>query len=265
MELTQTVQTESNSVKKKTAIRLLASQGGRALLSALSILLTTVHPPVYASQTADLFSLFQLDLPSTDIVILLDTSQSMIRHQYGNIRQSIIDFAPTLTDTDDLHLRIFGDTVSSPLEGNGRVIAAGIEQYLPQEPAFSHTDLGLAILKGIEFLGREGASKTQAFFLLTDGLHQPPQDSPYSRDFANDPEWRTLKQRAYDLCDQHALYVYGFGLGHHTDISILRQVFPTTNVEVIAGGAAQVISCSPPCPRALESNTATSINRAGVG
>jgi hypothetical protein len=37
---------------------------------------------------------------------------------------------------------------------------------------FDNTDLGLAISKGLEFLEREGASKVQAFFLLTDGLHR---------------------------------------------------------------------------------------------
>ena len=211
-----------------------------ALLPALSILLAALHLPAYAPVPDDLYRLFQMDLPSADIVLLLDASRSMIRHQYSDVRQAVIDFAPILTDKDNLHLRIFGDTVSNPLEGNGGEVSHSIDRYLPQEPVFAHTDLGLAILKGLEFIERDGAGEVQAFFLITDGLHQPPQDSPFSRDFANDPEWQELKQRAYALCNQHTVFVYGFGIGQQTDISILRQVFPAKNVEVAVGGPAQI-------------------------
>ena len=36
------------------------------------------------------------------------------------------------------------------------------------------------------------------------------------------------------------VFVYGFGIGQQTDISILRQVFPAKNVEVTVGGPAQI-------------------------
>lgn len=209
-------------------------------LLALILLLAAPNPHACASTPDDLYSLFQVDSPSADIVILLDASRSMLDHRYPEVRQAIIDFAPALTDKDNLHLRIFGETVSNPLEGKGDEIAHNIDQYLPQEPLFAHTDLGLAILKGLEFLERDGASKVQVFFPLTDGLHQPPQDSPYSRDFTSDPEWQTLKRRAYALCRQYSVFVYGFGIGQQTDISVLRQIFPANNVEVVVGSAEQV-------------------------
>jgi hypothetical protein len=221
-------------------LELTPDQFKRVFLLALIILLAAPHPSACASVSDDLYHLFEVDLPSADIVILLDASRSMIDHQYADVRQAVIDFAPALTDKDNLHLRIFGETVSNPLEGNGDEVAHDIDQYLPREPSFTHTDLGLAILKGLEFLERDGASKVQVFFLLTDGLHQPPQDSPYSHDFADDPEWQALKQRAYALCRQHSTFVYGFGIGRHTDISVLRQIFPAINVEAITGSAAQV-------------------------
>jgi hypothetical protein len=164
----------------------------------------------------------------------------MAEHQYGSVRRSLVNFAPALTDKENVQLRVFGDTVSNPLEGRGGEVAGKVEGFLPQEPFFSHTDLGLAILKGLEFLERGDASQVQTFFLLTDGLHHPPADSPYSRDFDSDPDWQDLRRRAEALCQRRTVFVYGFGLGQQTDISVLRRVFPTRNVEVIVGDATQV-------------------------
>jgi von Willebrand factor type A domain len=211
------------------------------LLLALMILVVAPNQSRSASATDDLYQIFQVDLPSADIVILFDASLSMRNHQYGDVRQAMIDFAPALTDKENLHLRVFGDAVSNPLEGKGSEVAASIESHLPKEPLFNHTDLGLALLKGLDFLEREGASQVQAFFLLTDGLHQPPDGSPYGRDFAHDPNWQALQRRAQALCSQHNVFVYGFGLVQQTDIAVLRQVFPAQNVEVIVGNASQVV------------------------
>lgn len=211
-------------------------------ICALFFVLLSLHgsrTALATDQSDELYRLFQVDLPSADVAILLDASLSMKAHQYGDVRQAVVDFAPTLTDKETLQLRVFGDTVSSPLEGKGKEVAPSVAGYLPAEPFFGHTDLGLAILKAIEFLEREGSSRVQALFVVTDGLHEPPNDSPYNRDF-NDPSWRALQQRARALCARHKVFVYGFGLGQQTDIAILRRVFPAQNVEVIVGGAAHV-------------------------
>jgi hypothetical protein len=164
----------------------------------------------------------------------------MRTHQYEVVRQAVVDFVPALTDKETLHMRVFGEAVSSPLEGKSTEIAESIEDYLPQQPSFNYTDLGLALLKGLEFLEREGASRVQALFLLTDGLHQPPGDSLYSRDFTSDTDWQALQQRAQSLCRRRDLFVYGLGLGQQTDITVLRQVFPAQNVEVVVGNSSQV-------------------------
>lgn len=219
---------------------LIAMQCKRLLLLTLIHFLVASDLSARASNLDDLYRIFQVDFPSADIVILLDASKSMTAHRYPEVRQAVIDFTSALTEKENLHLRIFGETVSSPLEGKRDEIVRNIDRYLPQEPLFAHTDLGLAILKGLEFLERPGASKVQAFFLLTDGSHHPPQDSPYSRDFINDPEWQTLKRRADAICHQHIVFVYGFGVARQTDVSVLRQIFPAKNVEVIAGSAEQV-------------------------
>jgi len=215
-------------------------RANRLLLLAIVILAIAPNKSTGASTTDDLYQLFQVDLPAADIVILLDASLSMKNNQYSNVRQAVIDFVPALTDKENLHMRVFGDVVSHPLEGKGSEVAAHIESHLPEEPPFSHTDLGLAILKGLDFLEREGASNVQALFLLTDGLHQPPAGTPYSRDFANDPNWQALQHRALALCRKPHVFVYGFGLARQTDIAVLRQVFPIQNVEVLVGNASQV-------------------------
>jgi hypothetical protein len=83
-------------------------------------------------------------------------------------------------------------------------------------------------------------SKTdRVYFPLQNVGGDPPNDSPYSRDF-NDPSWRALQQRAQALCARHKVFVYGLGLGQQTDIAVLRKVFPAQNVEVIVGAAAYV-------------------------
>ena len=193
-----------------------------------------------AASLDDLFRLFQVALPLADVALMLDASLSMRGQKYSGARRAMIEFAPALTDKENLHLRLFGDTVTNPLEGRGDEAAGQVESYLPAEPFFNFTDLGLAISKGLEFLERDGAGQAQAFFLLTDGWHEPLPDSPYSRDFANDPDWQALRQRAEALSRRRQLFVYGFGLGQQTDIGVLRRVFPARNVEVVVGDTAQV-------------------------
>jgi hypothetical protein len=229
-ELTMTKAT--NRIRRQAV-----SVGALLLLVVLS--LAGSRNAIAADQSEDLYRLFQVDLPPADVVILLDASRSMNDHQYGDVRQAVVDFAPTLTDKEILQLRVFGDTIGSPLEGKGEEVAPRVAGYLPADPFFGHTDLGLAILKAIEFLEREGSSRVQALFVITDGLHDPPSDSPYSHDF-NDPSWRALQQRAQALCARHKVFVYGFGLGQQTDIAVLRRVFPARNVELVVGGAAHV-------------------------
>ncbi|MCI0486719.1 MAG: VWA domain-containing protein [Blastocatellia bacterium] len=212
----------------------------RLSLLAMIILLALLRRSSGAATLDDLYHKFQIDLPSADIAVLLDASRSMKDNEYRDVRQAIVDFVPALTDGENVHIRVFGDVVSNPLEGKGSQTAAAIEDHLPQEPLFNHTDLGLAISKGVEFLEREGASRVQALFLLTDGLHQPASGSPYSRDFADDPDWQEIERRAQALCRKRSVVVYGFGIGRQTDIAVLRRVFPAQNVELIVGGASQV-------------------------
>ncbi len=212
-------------------------------LTALSLIALTGSVQTQSGgSVAELARLFQIGLPPADVAIILDASLSMKKHRYEDVRQAIIDFASTLTDKETLHLRAFGDVAGAPLEDRADRIAGNVAEHLPAEPLFQYTDLGLAILKGLDFLERDEAGEAQALFLITDGMHQPPPGSPFTRDFANDPDWRSLRERAQALCQKRHVTIYGFGLGRQTDIALLRQIFPTPNVELIIGDAAQVIT-----------------------
>jgi hypothetical protein len=192
-----------------------------------------------ASPVDDLYERFKVDLPTADVVVLLDASGSM-SGVYGTVRQAAVGFSRALTDKERAHLRVFAAVVSDPLEGKGPEVGSRVEGFLPRTPLPGRgTDLGLAIVKGLEFLERSGASHVQTFFLLTDGLHQPRSDSPYSANF-EDPHWQDLRRRGHALCRQRKVFVYGFGIGQHTDIEVLRRVFPAQNVEVVVGDATEV-------------------------
>ena len=157
----------------------------------------------------------------------------------GPLTWDTADFTATLTGKEPLSLRVFGDVASAPLEGPADKLAGNVAAHLPAEPMFQNTDLGIAIQKGLEFFERNDAGGVQVLFLLTDGQHQPPTGSPYTRDFANDPNWQALRKRAQALCQKRPVFVYGFGLGPQTDVSLLLKIFPTSNVEVVVGAAAQ--------------------------
>ncbi|MHB9108976.1 MAG: vWA domain-containing protein [Armatimonadota bacterium] len=185
--------------------------------------------PCTAAPTIDeLYQRCQVDLPPVDLVVLIDGSGSMTGPKYDTVRKVTGEFVKSLGPSERLHLRLFAGTVSSPLESSGAEAAGKVDEYLPAQPLpGTGTDIALALAKGIEFLNRDGASRTQALFLLTDGTHQPPADSPGL-------SWETLRKRARGIRNQE-LIVYGVGLGQSTDINVLRQVFPPEAVEIVAG------------------------------
>jgi len=225
--------------EKRRAARLTRRLLALAAVSLVLALRVNSQPQGVAS-TAELARLFQVGSPSMDVAILVDASLSMRGHRYADVRQAVVDFTSTFAGAETLSLRMFGDVASAPLEGPANKIAGNVAAYLPAEPMFQNTDLGVAIQKALEFFERDGAGEAQALFLLTDGRHQPPPGSPYTRDFTNDPDWQALRIRAHALCLKRKVFVYGFGLGPQTDVSLLLEIFPAGAVEVMVGAAAQV-------------------------
>jgi len=219
----------------KLTKRLLSPAAAVLLVMALS----ANGQPLNSASTSELAQLFKIGLPPADVAILVDASLSMKNHRYGDVRQAVIDFTATLTGNETLSLRIFGDVASAPLEGPANNLIGNVATYLPAEPMFQNTDMGIAIQKSLEFFERDGAGEAQALFLLTDGKHQPPAGSPYTRDFVNGPDWQALRRRAQALCLKRPVFVYGFGLVPQTEVSLLLEIFPAANVEVVVGDASQ--------------------------
>lgn len=88
---------------------------GRLIMLLTAVIFTVLEQRAWsASFSDDLYQKFRVDLPSADVVILLDASGSMVR-RYNPVRQATVAFVPTLTDKENLHLRVFSDTVSRPL------------------------------------------------------------------------------------------------------------------------------------------------------
>lgn len=187
-----------------------------------------------AKPVAKLEDLFRLDSPKTAIVIAIDVSGSMT-NLYPEIRQSIIDFAPTLTNNDDVFIFRFAEVVSAPqIRGNGTQIA-GIISTLPEKltnDSGTRTDLGIALDTGIRFLEQSNAP-VKAFLLITDGYHQPANPY-YSKDFG-DSNWQKLQRRAENLCAKNPAFVYGVVLKKETDIQVLTKIFSPQSVQVIDG------------------------------
>jgi hypothetical protein len=204
------------------------------------MLLACLSAAVGGNDADDLYQLFAVDMPPADIAVLVDASGSMGTN-YAIVRKQVVDFCSSLATGENVHITVFARVYAAPLECDGAEAARRIDGHLPATPLPGEgTDIGLALHKAVEWLDRSDASSVQALFFLTDGYHQPPPDSPFGTDPQQDDDWRTLRQRGRALCKNNTLRVYGFGLGQHTDIELLRQVFDPVAVELITGKAAQV-------------------------
>lgn len=191
-----------------------------------------------ADPVADLARRLEPSLPRGEVVIALDASGSM-SGRYAAVRSAALRFAEGLGSRETVSARAFGASITQAIVGSGAEARAALEGGLPRAPmAGTGTDLGLALSKALDDLDKPDAAPVQALFVLTDGLHQPPPDSPYSTDFVRDPNWRRLKERAAAIARRSHLTVYGLGIGGETDIGVLRQVFPAQNVEILSGDAA---------------------------
>jgi len=196
------------------------------------------RPQSAAGALAELEQRLQPSLPPAQVTILLDASGSM-SGRYSTVRDAALRFAEGLRTGETVTARAFSTIVTQPVEGSGASARTVLDAGLPRRPlAGLGTDLGLALSKALDDMDRADAPKLLVLFVLTDGLHQPPSDSPYSREFGQDPDWQELRQRGHALAARANLTVYGLGIGGETDIGVLRRVFPARNVELLTGDAA---------------------------
>lgn len=202
------------------------------VLVAQGTALAADTPPTPTS-VQDLLSVFQVaDVPA-DYVVVVDTSSSMMDQPaiYPKVVTAYRSFVDALGTGDTLSVITF-DTV-----GNLRFadeITAGKQRKqaktaLPVSARGTATDIGAGINAALGRLERPGSNEVQTLIFLTDGELNAPSGSPYGN--AGNTAWKQLHQRAVRVAAGHRLSVFGAGLGGgSTDIGLLRQVFPQTQI-----------------------------------
>jgi hypothetical protein len=181
-----------------------------------------------ANEFAPLYRLFRTDSEPADYVVALDTSGSITASGLWPLLQdSLVGFVQSLNVGDYLSVITFDTHVGylvlpQPISED----RSGIIQVIRQRgsPRGQHTDIGAALERAVAELRRPGAHRTQFFFILTDGKHEPPPGSRYPG--KTGPPWDALRRTAVNTLSDRMLQVTALGIGQDTDVSLVRSVFP---------------------------------------
>lgn len=184
---------------------------GRALVLACAAGLTLLSTPGPAAAT---------DVHA-DYIVLLDNSQSMAApNRYPLTLAALPRLFEGLPAADHVSLSTFGRSVQNVYTGPPRS-AAYLVGRLPAQPTADATDLGPAIGAALDELERADAAPVAGVLLITDGLPDPPPDSPYA-DPAS-PAWAALVRRAHAvLRDDKVIYPVLLGAGGFDDAEAAR-------------------------------------------
>ena len=116
-------------------------------------------------------------------IVLLDTSESMFPYYSGTIEYLIEDIVKQqLQLGDSLHLLSFNDfpeyEISRTIKGEVEIRAL-LNRILLLQPFGKYTDLISAFSYLYEYVDELPSSSIKKLIILTDGIHDPPPDSPY--------------------------------------------------------------------------------------
>jgi hypothetical protein len=182
-----------------------------------------------------------------DLVILLDTSTSMIDPAAGNpypaVRDAVAEFIGLLGNGDHLTLVTFDVDAEELFRGE-------IDDATDQQQAIDRlpdpvgrpddvrrfgeaTDIGRGLALAVDALDRGGANEVKLLLFLTDGeLFIPADsDSPF-RDVGSDA-WQQLEATAQQIEQRSRMIPFGLGLidgGGSTDVGLLDVVFTAPTV-----------------------------------
>lgn len=212
---------------------------------------------------ADLVAVYDVGTVPADVLVVIDTSASMI--QDGNpppwpgVVRGYKALVNAVGPADRLGLITFDSTAAIRLDPEAlrtdQDRATAIKQ-LPKRPRGQFTDIGTALEAAVSRLSRAGAAEIQTLVFITDGRHDPPPNSKYPS--KSSPSWKPLERRgrALDRSRRSRLNVFGWGTGaaSSTDVGLVRRVFP--NAQIMALPPRQV-------PQFLES-LATEVQRERV-
>ncbi len=117
-----------------------------------------------------------------DVIVMVDTSESMFPVFDDVVNYLLLDLLENRLHTgDSFHLLSFADSPEEEirLEIEDRSdIAAVIDRILLLKPLGQYTDLIAAIDFLYEYTGAIDQQNSKLILLLTDGIHDPPPDSP---------------------------------------------------------------------------------------
>lgn len=200
------------------------------LLSILQIGVSVCFADGYdtSASLCKLFERFKTQEARCDFVIVLDTSGSMKKDGlFGRVTQAVSIFISILQPGDYLSLLAFDNyprylLIPQEIFEDTEKLKQAILQ-LP-EPKGQKTDIGAALEKTLDELNRPNQNKLQFVFFITDGKHEPTENSKYPT--LTHANWELLRQKAERTLNDNSIAVTGLGLNHYTDISLLRKVFP---------------------------------------
>lgn len=175
-----------------------------------------------------LFEKFKTEEVRCDFLIVLDTSGSMGKDGlFINVKQAVSMFISILQPGDYISIIAFDNyprylVIPQEICEDTHKLKQAILNV--PEPTGQKTDIGAALEKTLEELNRPNANKFQFVFFITDGKHEPTLDSQYPT--LTHENWELLLRKAERTLFDHEIAVVGLGLNQHTDISLLRKVFP---------------------------------------
>ena len=197
-----------------------------AFMLVAVVLALAIHPPlIYAdSPDNDLPEVLAKEIPGTEIVIVLDNSGSMVKHDPEFItRQVVRDFLEYPAHHRHIGMVIFDETarlvvpLTDPAETAGRErFEAGMAQ-IDYKGRFTHTAAGVErALYELKEHGRAEAEKV--IVLLTDGIidtGNKPQDLELER-------W--LKNELAEESRQAGIRIYGIAFTDQADFHLIQAI-----------------------------------------
>lgn len=124
-----------------------------------------------------------VEADESELLIMVDISESMFPFFDDLVDYLIKDLLlENLQDDDYFHLLSFADEpqveIAAVIDDNSSLELA-VSAILLLQPMGKYTDLILAVQFLYEYVSALPADSTKSIFLLTDGIHDPPPESPF--------------------------------------------------------------------------------------
>jgi len=181
-----------------------------------------------------------LDTLQASFIVVVDESGSM-QGMWPAVKAAVASLGDAIPGSDQVRLVLFSGTARemampwSAERGTRSAWQRQVEQ-LPA-PRGQHTDLARSLEKALEILRAEPPERQQFVFILTDGLHDPPPDSPYP--IASRAAWQErLRQEVRTLAAVRPLRFTVVRLGAAADPQALIEILEGASVVEVHDGVA---------------------------